>query len=377
MLQIPEFKKELYICAKCGYCRESCPTRRLIGFDRICPRGLIVSMKHFLEKQKPISKELTENWYFCTTCGRCKEVCPADIDLPELIRSIRIDMIQKGLQMPAYFTTAVNGILDDGNPIGKVKEEKTDLLSGSLITPKKSKYLYFAGCMASYWLPETANAISEILKLASFDFGTLGLDESCCGLVPAWSGDMESTKQVVKKIMKSIEESGASTVFTSCPGCYTTFKNDYPKISGNPGFEVLHVLEVFKELINRGDLTFRKKIDSTVTYHDPCHIGRFHGMFETPREIIQAIPGVRLVEMEYNRKEANCCGGPLRTGGWIDQALTIGKWRIEEAKEVGADLLVTCCPQCVINLRQAALGSIEVIDFPILLARALNLKLDY
>ncbi|MFX1598600.1 MAG: (Fe-S)-binding protein [Promethearchaeota archaeon] len=377
MVQIPEFKQELYICAKCGYCREFCPTRRLIGFDRVCPRGLIISLKHFLEKEESIPKELLENWYFCTTCGYCKEVCPADIDLPELIRSVRIDLLKRGLEMPESVSAAVNGILENGNPIGKVKDEKIDLLSESLTVPKKAKYLYFAGCMASYWLPETANAISEILKIADFDFGTLGLDESCCGWVPAWSGDMNSTKQTAKKTMELIADSGASAIFTSCPGCYTTFSKDYPKIAGGSELKVFHIFEIFKELIDKGKLTFNREIELTVTYHDPCHIGRFHGMFEKPREIIQAIPGIKLVEMEYNRKEANCCGGPLRTGGWIDQALKIGKWRVEEAKEVGAEVLVSCCPQCVMNLRQAALGSIEVLDLPILLARGLNLMPEY
>lgn len=367
------YENELYVCARCGYCREVCPVKRLIGFERVSPRGKILSHKYSLESGKTPSKELVENWYLCTTCGYCKEVCPTEIDFPEVVKSVRTDLVTRNLGSSEAFVAARKSVQSEGNPLGKLRAERTNWVPADFTPPKKAEYLYFAGCMASYWATETATAIVEVLRKINLNFGILGENEPCCGMISRWGGEKAIAKEMAEKNLEVIRGYGAKTLVTSCPGCYTTFTQDYPNLVGKLGFNVLHISELLTELIKDGKLKFQKEVPMVVTYHDPCHIGRFHRIFEAPREIISAIPGIKLVEMDYSKAEANCCGGPLRTA-YADYSVAISRLRVKEAAETGASTLLTFCPLCYINLRRAAREEklrLRVTDIPMLLAQAL------
>lgn len=367
------YENELYVCARCGYCREVCPVKKLIGFERVSPRGKILSHKYSLESGKSLSKELMENWYLCTTCGYCKEVCPTGIDFPEVVKSVRTDLVTRNLGSSEAFAAAQKSVQSTGNPLGKLRTERANWVPADFTPPKKAEYLYYAGCMASYWATETATAIVEVLRKINLNFGILGENEPCCGMISLWGGEKAIAKEMAEKNLEVIKRYGAKTLITSCPGCYTTFTKDYPNLVGKLGFNVLHISELLTELIKDGKLKFQKEIPMVVTYHDPCHIGRFHRIFEAPREIIKAIPGIKLVEMDNSKAESNCCGGPLRTA-YADYSVAIGRSRVREAAETGASTLLTFCPLCYINLRRAAREEklkLRVLDVPMFLAQAL------
>jgi len=372
-IQLKKFEDELFICAKCGYCRTDCAIWKVVGYDTVSPRGKILLLKHFLEQKKEIPPELIQNWYLCCTCGKCTEICPLEIDFPELVRTYRIEFAKNPKNIPEAFLKTTENILATGNPLGKNSEDRNDWRPDDLILKKDSKHLFFVGCMSSYWTMEVAELVCRILNKIQYDF-TILEDESCCGYIEFWSGEIDQAQKFAESVTKKIEDAGIATIFTACPGCYSTLKYDYPKLNIKLNAEILHISELFAHLLDEGKLKFTTPINVTVTYHDPCHLGRFHGIFDAPRYIIQNIPGINFVEMEYTRENSNCCGGPMRTV-FIDHAQKIGKLRAKEANDTGAEFVTSICPQCVISLRQSSSNyNYIVADLVILVAKALGIK---
>ncbi len=374
-IQLKKYQEELYICAKCGYCRNECAVWKIVGYDTVSPRGKILLLKHFLEQKKEIPQELIDNWYLCCTCGKCKVYCPTDIDFPELVRTLRIKFAQDIKKIPQEFLKTTKNIIENGNPLGLDIEDRNEWRPDDLILKKHSKNLFYVGCLSSYWTMDSPELITKILNKIDFDF-TLLENEPCCGYIEFWSGEIEKAKEIAQKLASTIEAAGIEMIFTACPGCYSTLKHDYQKLNINLNVEVLHISELFAKLIKDGKLKFNKNLNTKVTYHDPCHLGRFHGIYEAPREILKALPGVELIEMENNKQYSNCCGGPLRTSN-LEFAENIGKKRAEEAFNTKATYVTTICPQCLISLRQSAAllkYDYEVVDLNVLIAMALGIE---
>ena len=214
--------------------------------------------------------------------------------------------------------------------------------------------LYFPGCMATYRAKDIAKSTIELLKKANVDFILLGEDEWCCGSVMLRTGNLDVGKDMMEHNVDAINKSGADVVVTSCSGCFRTLKQDYEKMTGPLDFEVKHVLELLVDLIDKGSLKF-PETKLTVTYHDPCHLGRHSGLYDVPRDILKSVPGLELVEMARSRQNARCCGagGGFRAGNSED-AIAISANRVREAEATGASLLVTACPFCLRNLRDGA-----------------------
>lgn len=238
--------------------------------------------------------------------------------------------------------------------------------------------VYFLGCMATYRLPSIAEATIKILKHAGVDFKTLGEDEWCCGSVTLRTGFNEEAEFLARHNVEALKEAGADRVVTACAGCFRTLSVDYPKILGEElPFEVVHFPTLLKELIEEGKIQFPEDEQIAVTYHDPCHIGRHMGIYDDPREALEAIPNVELREMFKNRENASCCGA----GGGVrstnrDLARGAADTRIEEAEETGASVLTTACPFCTFNLRESTERSeseVEMLDFPEFVAKILKL----
>jgi heterodisulfide reductase subunit D len=371
-IQIKNSEKELAVCAKCGYCRDECAIWKVNGFDTVSPRGKILLLKHFLEQKKEFPPELIKDWFLCCTCGKCAEICPLEINFPELVRTWRIEFAKNIKNLPAPFLKTTKNIFTTGNPLGRDPAERNDWRPDNLVLNKDSKHLFFVGCMSSYWTMDIAELISRILNKIDYDFRILD-DESCCGYIEFWSGEIDKAKQLAQKLDDKIEAAGITTIFTACPGCYSTLKYDYPKLGIKLNAEVLHFSELVVRLLDEGKLKFTTPLNATITYHDPCHLGRFHRIFDAPRRIIESLPGVKFVEMDYNRENSNCCGGPLRTA-FLEQAEKIGVLRAQEANETGADYVTTICPQCVISLRQSSSGfNYTVTDLVVLIAKALGI----
>ncbi len=367
--------EDLYVCALCGSCREVCPVKRMMKFESFSPRGKILTLKHYYQSKEALPKELVDNWYFCSTCGYCREVCPTGTDFIELLKTLRADFVKNQLGPPQEYSEVQKVIKQNENPFGKPITDRSNWIPASFRPYKKADYVYMVGCYASYWCPEIATSIANILQKIKLPFGTMGSKEPCCGMISEWGGDLSAFKEVAEKNVKIIEDFmsqyGATTLFTSCPGCYTTIHEEYPKLVGKLDFEVIHIADLFARLVDEGKIKFTKRLPISVTYQDPCHLGRFHGMYEAPRTIIEAIPGVKLLEMDHTKNHSNCCGGLLRTSH-AKYALNQASYRSEEASQTGASTLLTFCPLCYTNLRRVAKrAGLETLDIPLLMEKAI------
>lgn len=225
--------------------------------------------------------------------------------------------------------------------------------------------IYFPGCMATFRTKNISKSTIELLRKANVDFKLLGKDEWCCGSVLLRTGHRGAAKKTAQHNIEVLKNTEANQVVTSCAGCYRTLKKDYEELFGKQGFEVFHIVEFIKKLIDNGKLRFSGK-DLKVTYHDPCHLGRHSGIYEAPREILNSIPGIELVEMARNRKNARCCGaGGGVASAFKELAEDMADARIKEAIDTGAEILATPCPFCVYALKSAAMrmnAKIRVMD---------------
>lgn len=215
--------------------------------------------------------------------------------------------------------------------------------------------LYWVGCMVSYRVKEVAKNAIKILKYAKIGFETLGNDEKCCGSVLIRYGMLNEAKKLAKRVITIIGKKNVNIIVTSCAGCYRTFVKDYHEfLNVKMPFTVLHISQFLADAINDGKMPIPNLPSLSVTYHDPCHLGRHMGIFDEPRQVIIAF-NARIVEMENSRMNSNCCGAG---GGLIstyrELATAIAEDRLLEALETKTRILITACPFCVYNLRKAA-----------------------
>jgi Fe-S oxidoreductase len=246
----------------------------------------------------------------------------------------------------------------------------------------KASNVYFAGCTASYVEKDIGMASVRLLDAAGVDFTYLGNKESCCGTPMLVAGKWDVFAEIMKKNVQAVKEAGADTVITSCPACDMMWRQVYPKWAAQLGIEfnikTRHYSELLAEKIAAGEFKFPAGglQPCTVTWHDSCHIGRASGVYEPPRKLIEAIPGVKLVEMEHNREEGHCCGSVLTLIKDPPVAADIGKIRLDEAVATGAQKVLALCPCCEFQLRVSAEKKkipLEVVD----LARFASSSLGY
>ncbi len=297
--------------------------------------------------------DLLDSLNTCTTCGICTENCPAGVNPPDLIERARRELVTRGSMTKSQADLSRN-IFESGNTFGDPRDRLAWLQDKRLLK-KKAEYVYFVGCMNSYRYPETAARTFTILSR----FGaTLLPGEQCCGS-PLLRTGFDAARFVDENSMQ-IEEIGANTVITGCAGCYTTLKKNYAK-----QFEVASVSEFLAEHISELAL---KPLDITVTYHDPCHLGRHNKIYDQPRRLIEAI--CRFKEMRATRKDSRCCGGGGGVrAGYRDLSLQMARRRLQDVPD-GVDYIVTTCPLCIRNLRDAGAGE-KVIDLVDLVAKAI------
>ena len=251
--------------------------------------------------------------------------------------------------------------------------------------------LYFVGCMSSYRTKSIAKATKKILESTGTDYITLGPEEKCCGSVLLRTGQVDEARELAKSNIEMIRSKEVGTVLASCPGCYLAFTQDYPTLAGELGIRVIHTTEFLEKLMVEGRLpitrlpwkaTYENDETSTegfplkATYHDPCHLGRWSGIYDPPRNILKSIPQLELVEMFFNRADAWCCGagaGVMSLSG--EYAKAIASERLDQADKTGARALVSACPFCKYNFEQAAKGRekpMEVYDVVEVVASAIE-----
>jgi Fe-S oxidoreductase len=387
---------DLYACAVCGRCHANCPAQ-LTG-KTLSPREVIHNLKeHLLEagpelladklagKAEASSESQGENpadarvethaetpattqakemiggvvteeeIWACTTCGACQEVCPVNIEHIRKIIDIRRNLVMAQSKMPESAQLMLRNMQQRGHPWAGIQSMRlrgdwtTDQELKVLAEGDSANTLFWVGCTGALVERNVQATLSmtRVLKTAGVDFAVLGDAETCCG-DPARRAGYEFQFQIMAEQNIEIFKSyNIKEIVTSCPHCYNTLKHEYPMYGGE--FKVVHYTELIADFIRQGKLNLTNELNSKLTYHDPCYLGRYNNVYLEPRRILQAIPKTRLEEMERSRDTGFCCGGG---GGlmWIEEqpgTTKINQMRLEDALKTGAETVVTACPYCL------------------------------
>jgi Fe-S oxidoreductase len=341
-------------CFQCGLCDTVCPWNRVRDF----------SMRRIIRQATFGLTEIeSEEIWRCTTCGRCPQRCPRGVNQIEVGVSSR--RIATEFDEFPNAVRPVRGVgaslLGEGNPLDEERKKRADWAKDLSIKTFEEgmEVLYFPGCYPSYdpRLQKVAAATADILNKAGVEFGILGTKENCCGESIRKTGNEEVFKALAKENIKTFIENGVKKILVSSPHCYHTFKNEYPEFMVN--FEVVHISQYLFELIHEGRLEITGEYGKKITYHDPCYLGRHNGIYDEPREVLNRA-GLELIEMPDFRENSLCCGGG---GGriWMEtpKAERFSDLRVEQASEVGAEVLVTACPYCIIHFEDSRSGMEE------------------
>ena len=398
MLSLGDFRYDADCCTSCESCRwldfiyipgvdfsMRCPSAAYYSFDAWGAYGKMKLVSKLLDGELDFSPKLAEVVYQCQMCGSCDSGCKRNLDLEIglVLETLRAECVKRKIGPPPELKKVAQNIEKSHNRLDAPHKERFKWMPSNIKPAKRADILYFAGC-SSYTHPEISQAAVKILKASGTDFEVL-TDEWCCGYLLYTSGQWDAFKKQAERNFEEIRNSGAKTVICSCAECYQTLKVNYPKILGisteDMPFKVLHLVEYVDQLIKEAKLKLANEINMKVTYHDPCNLGRLsepwvhwdgtrgdwgyltpakefrrgvNGIYEAPRNILRSIRGIQLVEMLRNRDLAWCCGaGGGVSEAYKDFALWTAEERLREARLVGAEAIVSCCPQCKENFAAA------------------------
>jgi len=359
---------ELLGCIQCGKCTGGCPVARKTVLNI---RSLIYHMLVEPDLDLGAHQELWD----CTCCFTCVERCPKDVQPAELIIGLRGQLVERG-RIPDTIGAALMGIFRQGNPTGIAREDRAAWADGIGVKSAQEgtgaghpcDVLYFVGCIPAYdvRVQRVPRALVRAFTAAGVDFGTLGTEESCCGNEVRRVGEVGLFEMLVEENSELVRSVGASRLVTTSPHCFNTFKNEYGFGDVDPDrpIEILHYTQFIAELIEQGRLELTGEVNKTVTYHDPCFLGKQNHVFDEPRAILEAIPGVELVEMDRSRERSLCCeggGGRMWAEGTnLEERLAFQ--RVQEAAETGAEVLAVACPFCLLTLEDAV--KVQGLDDP-------------
>lgn len=344
-------ESKAYLCMECGKCTGSCPVSRFNhGYS---PRILV--NKAIRSGQLELLKD--KNIWVCLTCKLCDERCPANIDYIELTLAMRQEAQKIGEEAICSHGGAAQSLMRIMST-PDLQQKRMDWINNDLKVAGSGETLYFVGCLPYFDVlfkdieVNTIKAAKASIKILNH----LGItpvvlpNERCCGHDLLWGGELDSFKKLAQYNINEINKAGVKKIIFSCPEGYRTFKIDYPKYF-ECNFEVQHITEVIAEAMDQGKIKL-KEFAKTVSYQDPCRLGRHLGIYDEPRKAITSVPQLKLKEMVRNRKSAICCG----VSAWMNcstYSKSIQLARLKEAKQTGADLLVLACPKCEIHFNCA------------------------
>lgn len=361
----------LFACIQCGKCTGGCP----VSYKTVLnPRSLFYRLM-VVENDFEI-EEIEELWD-CTTCSTCYSRCPKQVSPMDAIIALRGAIVEGGHIHPNV-KTALESTFRRGNPLSMKRSERGAWVGDLSVKPfsKETEYLYFVGCSPSYdpVAQKSARSLVRLLQHAEVSFGILGTDENCCASETRRLGEVGLFEMMVEDNQAMFTDLGVDKIFTTSPHCFNTFKNDYPQNE----IHVQHYTQVLAELIDQKSLAFSGKFEHTVTYHDPCYLGKHNGIFDEPRMVLKHIPGLKLVELDRSREKSLCCEGG---GGrmWLEgtnPGTRLARLRVQQAIEIGAQVLATACPFCLLMFDEAvkhanAEDTISVMDIAEIAAQAL------
>lgn len=380
---------DLDACTQCGRCQDHCPAH--LTEKPLSPKVLIKDLKDHMYltipqrlRQKAQTSDNTELpplvgeviaediLWTCTTCRSCMEHCPVYVEHVDKIVDMRRYQVLMESKFPEELTTAFRGLEKNSNPWGLGFDTRADWV-GEMNVPilsetgeKEIDYLFFVGCIRSFddRNKKVTLAMIKILNHLGVKFAILGLEEGCCG-DPARRVGNEYLYQILAQTnIEIFQKYNIKRILTSCPHCYNTFKNEYPQLGFSS--EVLHHTTFLWESLKKGQLKLTESQVKTITYHDPCYLGRYSDIFEPPRNILRSLPHMDVREMKRNRADSLCCGAG---GGWMWMDEKIGKRinieRLEDALAASCEGVATACPFCVTMFNDAIKDKALENDFQI------------
>jgi Fe-S oxidoreductase/nitrate reductase gamma subunit len=357
---------DLDACTNCGRCQDACPA--WATGKPLSPRKVVQDLKvHMLKALNNVTNQSenapaligeapseAEIWA-CTTCGACQETCPVYVEHIIKIIDLRRNLVLTQERMPETAQLMLRNMQSRGHPWAGIQSLRLrgDWTSGLelkiLAEGDNANTLFWVGCTGALAERNVAATLSmtRVLKAAGVDFAVLGEAETCCG-DPARRAGYEFQFQIMaEQNIEIFKGHNIKEIITSCPHCYNTIKNEYPRYGGD--FKVVHYTQLIADLIKQGKLKITRELNSKLTYQDPCYLGRYNSVYLEPRRILKAIPKAKLEEMVLSGNTSFCCGGG---GGhmWIEEqagTTKINHMRIEDVLKTGAETVVTACPYCL------------------------------
>jgi len=391
---------DLDACTRCGRCQDNCPA--YISGKSLSPKKMTQDIKgHWLEKaplllgsksqmtggnpggndRALIGEVVTEDEIWdCTTCRACQEVCPVYVEHINKVVDLRRNLVLEQASIPETAEGALRSIEARGHPWRGTTLARTDWADGldvkTLAEDSDIDILYWVGCTEALEdrSMKVAQAMGKLLKLAGIKFGILGAEEGCCGEPARRLGNEYLFQIQAQKNIELLKSYNVNKIITACPHCYNTLKNEYPQFGGE--FEVIHHTEFIADLLGENKLRIIKGNGGVVTYQDSCYLGRYNDIYEPPRQILNNMVDITIVEMERNRERGFCCGGG---GGrmWLEERIgrRINELRTEQVIETKAQIIATACPFCLQMFEdgikaKAVEESLKVMDIAELVAES-------
>lgn len=339
-------------CMQCGTCTGVCPSVQIRNYS---PRLVLRNIA--LERATDVNVD--EAAWSCVTCNSCVEHCPRGTEMLDMVKEIREKSVAAG-NVPKQLKAPLANLEKEGTPwTGKQNEKNSWAKDPALPEYNANKeYCLFTCCTTAYdtsikqGSKNGGLALLKLLEIGGVSYGSLGNGESCCGDQAEKIGDKPLAEKLTRANTDLFTKNNVSTILTVSPHCFNAFRKNYPELE--EAVEITHYTELLNNLIEGDALTPLTEISKKVTYHDPCYLGRHNKVYDAPRNILQSIPGLELIEMQNNKQRSQCCGGG---GGGAWQILPMdedhGVQRVREAMGTGAEIIATACPYCIRMLNEA------------------------
>ncbi len=417
-MALADYANDMAGCTRCSSCKwlpfqqmrswrfaKNCPSVTRHNLHAYAGGGRMVMGMSMLEGRSELTDGVADIIYKCNMCGACDTACKVyrdDMDLGEVLLEMRTYCVEQGRLIPEHMFM-IDAMKKEDNVLGEPKAERGAWAEGlglKDINKDKADVFFHVGCRYSYDqdLRPVIHSAMKLMRQAGVEVGIAGKEESCCGGRAYELGFRGEAENYADDMLSRVKASGAKMVVISCSDCFSHFKYLYPRMGKEMPVEVLHITEYMRRLVDEGKLRLKNQIPMRVTYHDPCHLGRMGepylgewngnkmqrplnkkragrgGVYDAPRELLAAIPGVQLVEMERIREWSWCCGAG---GGVLEAYPDFANWtaseRLAEALSTGAEALVTACPWCERAFADAMASNgkrIRILDLAELVSQA-------